>query len=180
MTIKLPVGLLAAAALLPALSACEKPAATVDTAKETAALQAQLDAFNAAAKAKDADKMVALDAADVKGYGGGPDINGRDEDLKATKAMLADPAYSFAVKAEHTEIAKSGDLAVQTGTFEAAGTSPTTKAVEHVTGHFVAAFRKDADGTWKLAAVSSSPTSAMPAAAPAPAPDAKPAMPAKK
>jgi len=183
MTIKLPIGLLAAAAMLPALSACEKPAATVDTAKETAALQAQLDAFNAAAKAKDAEKMVALDATDVKGYGGGPDINGRDEDLKVTKAMLADPAYSFAVKAEHTEIAKSGDLAVQTGSFEGAGTNPTTKAVEHATGHYVAAFRKDADGTWKLAAVSSSPTpaaGAMPAAAPADAKAGKPATPAKK
>jgi len=180
MTIKLPVGLLAAAALAPALGACQQPAATVDTAKEAAALNAQVDAFNAAAKAKDADKMVALDAADVKGYGGGPDINGRDEDLKATKAQLADPAYSFAVKPDHTEVAKSGELAFQTGTFEAAGTSPTTKAVEHVAGHFVAVFRKDADGTWKLAAVSSSPNSSMPAAAPAPAAEAKPAMPAKK
>jgi len=183
MTIKLPVGLLAAAALLPALSACEKPAATVDTAKEAAALNAQVDAFNAAAKAKDADKMVSLDAADVKGYGGGPDVNGRDEDLKATKAMVADPAYSFAVKADHTEVAKSGELAFQTGTFEAAGTDPKTKAVDHESGHFVAVFRKDADGTWKLAAVSSAPNSpagAMPAAMPAPAAEAKPAMPAKK
>jgi len=168
MTVKLPVGLLAAAAMLPALSACQKPAATVDETKETAAISAQIDAFNAAAKAKDAVKAVAIDASDVRGYGGGPDINGPDEDLKATKAMMADPAYSFAVKPEHTEVAKSGELAFQTGTFEAAGTNPQTKAVEHATGHFVAVWRKDAGGAWKLAAVSSAsppPAAPMPAAA---------------
>lgn len=171
MTFKLPVGLMAAAAILPALSACQKPAGTVDLAKEAAAVNAQVDAFNAAAKAKDPVKAVALDAADIRGYGGGPDVNGPDEDLKATKAMMADPAYSFAVKPDHTEVAKSGDLAFQTGSFEAAGTNPQTKAVEHATGHFVAVFRKDEAGVWKLAAVSSA-SAAPPMAAPA---DAKPA-----
>ena len=84
------------------------------------------------------------------------------------------PAYFFAGIA---------GLASAAGAGAAAGTSPTTKAVEHVAGHFVAVFRKDADGTWKLAAVSSAPNSpagAMPAAMPAPAAEAKPAMPAKK
>jgi ketosteroid isomerase-like protein len=177
MTIKLPVGLLAAAAMLPALSACQQPAATVDVAKETAAINAQIDAFNAAAKAKDATKAVAIDATDMRGYGGGPDVAGPDEDLKVTKAMMADPAYGFAVKPDHTEVAKSGELAFQTGSFEAAYTNPQTKAVEHAPGHFVAVWRKDAAGAWKLAAVSSA--NAPPAAAAMP--DAKPpAAPAKK
>ena len=107
MTIKLSVGLLAAAAMLPALSACQQPAATVDVAKEAAAVNAEVDAFNAAAKAKDAVKAVALDATDVRGYGGGPDITSPDQDLKVTKEMMADPAYSFVVKPDHTEVARS-------------------------------------------------------------------------
>jgi len=159
------LGLIAAAALAGGLAACQKPAAAVDPSKETAAIQAQIDAFNAAARARDAEKMTAMDAPDFKGYGGGPDVTGRDEDLKATKAQVADPAYAFVVKAEHTDVAKSGDLALQTGTFDASGTNPATKAVEHVTGHYVAGWKKDDQGTWRLAEVSSAPAAAAPAAA---------------
>ena len=175
------IGLIAAVALLPALAACQKPAAAVDPAKEEAAINAQNDALNAAIKAKDPDKIVAMDAADIRAYGGGgPDVNSKDEDLKNTKAAVADPAYGGVIKAEHTEVAKSGDIAFQTGTWEFSGTNPKTKAVEKLSGHWVAGYRKDADGTWKLAAVSAAnPPPAAPAAA-APA-DAKPAAePAKK
>jgi len=158
-------GLIAAAALVSGLAACQKPAAAVDTAKESAAIQAQVDAFNAAAKAHDAEKMTAMDAADFKGYGGGPDVTGRDEDLKASKAQVADPAYAFVVKPEHTDVAKSGDLALQTGTFDASGTNSATKAVEHISGHYVAGWKKDDQGTWRLAEVASAPGAAAPAAA---------------
>jgi len=179
MTIASRLGLLAAVALLPALAACQPPAA-VDTAKEEAAINAQIDAFNAAAKAKDADKMVSMDADDFRGYGGGPDVSGKAADLAGDKALAADPAFAMTVKADHTEVAKSGDLAVQTGTVEFTGTNPQTKAVDHQTAHFVAGWRKDKDG-WKLAAVASSPvmapaSPAVPAADPkAPPPAAAPA-----
>ena len=46
------LGLIAAAALAGGLAACQKPAAAVDPSKETAAIQAQIDAFNAAADKK--------------------------------------------------------------------------------------------------------------------------------
>jgi ketosteroid isomerase-like protein len=172
-------GLLAAVLVLPALAACQQPAA-VDSAKEEAAINAQIDVLNAGLKAKDADKVVSIDAADVRGYGGGPDTSGKDEDLKNNKAAMADPGYAGSVKVEHTEVAKSGDLAWQSGTWDFSGTDPATKAAAHQAGHWVAAWRKDKDGSWKMAAVSAA--SAPPAApAAAPAADAKPAAePAKK
>lgn len=150
----------AAAAGLVGLAACQAPAPAADTAKETAAIEAQIAALNAALKAGDAERAVSIDAPDIRVYGGGPDVASAAEDLKATKAMLADPAYQFAVKAEHTEVAKSGDLGWQSGTFEGSATNPKTKAVEHVRGHFVAGWKKDDQGRWKLAAVSTAPTPA--------------------
>jgi len=168
MTQDIRLGLLVAA-LLPALAACQKPAPPADAAKETAAINAQNDAFNAAAKTRDVEKAVAIDAADIRGYGGGgPDVTSKDDDLKSTRAAMADPAYAFSVKPEHTEVAKSGDIAFQTGVWESQATNPSTKAVERSSGHFVVGWRKDAAGTWRLAAVSASgPTLAAPAAAPA-------------
>jgi ketosteroid isomerase-like protein len=179
MQIKIRHGLMAAVLVLPALAACQQPAA-VDTAKEEAAINAQVDAVNAAIKAKDADKLVSIDADDIRGYGGGgPDVASKDEDLKADKVMVADPAYGGSVKAEHLEVAKSGDLAVQTGSFDFTGTNPQTKAVEHSTGHWVAGWRKDKDGAWKMAAIGVAPAGPAAAPAAAPAADAKaPAAPA--
>lgn len=164
MITKTRLGLLAAVALLPALAACQKPAPVVDPAKETAAINAQIEAFNSATKAKDAVKAVAIDAPDVRGYGGGaPDVRSKDEDLNANKAMMADPAYAFQVRPEHTKIARSGDVAFQTGVWDASMTNPKTKAVEHSTGHWAAGWEKGADGVWKLAAFSlASPPSPTP------------------
>jgi ketosteroid isomerase-like protein len=178
------LALVAGAAMLFALAACQQ-AAPVDTAKEEAAINAQIDVLNAGMKAKDADKVVSIDADDVKGYGGGPDTSGKAQDLANNKAGMADPAYAGAVKVEHTEVAKSGDIAFQTGTWDFTGTNPSTKAVEHTNGHWVAGWRKDKDGSWKLAAVSAAngapPPAAAAAPAAAPAADAKPAAaPAKK
>lgn len=167
---------IAAAAALFALAACQKPAPAVDTAKETAAINAQIDGFNAAVKARDAEKTVAIDAADVVIYGSGqPTVKGKDEDLKGTKEAFADPGYSFNVKAETTQVAKSGEMAVQTGTYESSATNPKTKAVDHMSGNWVGEWRKEADG-WKLAAVSTA-AGAPPAPAAAAAPTAPAAAP---
>jgi ketosteroid isomerase-like protein len=137
-----------------ALTACQKPAPAVDAAKEAQAIQAQVDLFNAAVKAGDAEKATSIDAPDIRGYGGGPDITSAAQDLTVTKALMHDPAFAFAVKTEHTEVAKSGEMAVLTGTYEGASTNPQTKAVDHAAGHWVAEWRKDDQGRWKLAAVS--------------------------
>ena len=164
------MGGVAAITLCAALAGCQKPAPAVDTAKEEAAINAMLDAFNAAAKAKDADKLVAMDAADIRGYGGGgPDVTSKDEDLKATKAILGDPNYAFAIKAEHTEVAKSGDLAWQSGTWDGTFSDPKTKQAVKSSGHYVAAYRKDDQGAWKLAAVSTADAAGAAPAAAAPA-----------
>jgi ketosteroid isomerase-like protein len=137
------------------LAACQKPALAVDAAKEIAAINAQINALNRASTVKDAERAVAADAPDIRAYGGGgPDIGSKADDLKIMKAIMADPAYAYQLKPEHTEIAKSGDIAFQTGSWAASATNPGAKSVAHWAGHYVAGWRKDADGTWKMAALS--------------------------
>jgi ketosteroid isomerase-like protein len=164
MKLKPRLGLLSAIALLPAIAACQKPAP--DPAREAAAINARIEAFNRAARARDAEKVAAIDAADIRGYGGGgPDVVSRDQDLKANQAIMADPAYSYQLKAEHTEVAKSGDIAFQTGLWEASATNPATKAAEHASGHYMAGWRKEPDGAWRIAAFTMAfPPSPAPAA----------------
>jgi ketosteroid isomerase-like protein len=149
------VGLLAAALLLPVLAACQKPALPADASKEIAVINARINALNRASTAKDPEGAVAADAPDIRAYGGGgPDIGSKDEDLKIMKAIMADPAYAYQLRPEHTEIAKSGDIAFQTGSWTASATNPGTKSVAHWAGHWVAGWRKDAAGAWKMAALS--------------------------
>jgi ketosteroid isomerase-like protein len=147
--------LMALSAALPlVLAGCDKAAPTVDPAKETAAILAQIDLYNAAVKSGDIEKAVTVDARDVHLYGGGPDVISADQDLKATIAASHDPNFALAVKAEHTEVAKAGDMAWQYGTWDASSSDPKTGKPVKAKGHWVAAWRKDDQGRWKLAAVS--------------------------
>jgi ketosteroid isomerase-like protein len=156
---------LVCAAVLASLAACAKP---VDVAKETAAIKAEDAALNAAIKAKNADGAVAYDADDIISYGAGaPPITSKAADLAATKSIYADPNYRFSFTADRTDVAASGDLAYQSGSYAETATNPDTSQPENSTGNWVAVFKKSKDDVWKLTAVS-----ATPAPAPAPAPGA--------
>jgi ketosteroid isomerase-like protein len=148
-----------ALAMLPlALSACDRAAAPADPARESAAIQAQIETYAAAVKSGDIEKAVTVDAHDIHSYGGGgPDVTSADQDLKATIAASHDPNFAVAVKAEHTEVARSGDLAWQYGTWEAQASDPKSGKAVKSHGHWVAGWRKDDQGRWKLAAVSNAP-----------------------
>ena len=138
-----------------ALAACDKAAAPVDTAKEAAAIEAQMAVVNAAMKAGDAEKVISIDAKDLHAFGEGPDILSRNDDLKSTKAVVADPNGALSVKPEHTEVSKAGDVAFQYGAYTAASTDPKTGKKVEASGHWVAGWRKSPeDGSWRLAALS--------------------------
>src|SRR5215469_17348081 len=99
------------------LAACAKPTPAIDTAKEAAAINAEIAAINAASRAKDADKAVAFDADDFTGWDGGPTVKRKADDLAAYKALMADPNFTCVLSVDHTEVAKSDDLAYQTGSY---------------------------------------------------------------
>jgi ketosteroid isomerase-like protein len=148
-------GILGLAAAV-SLAGCKAPAPTapvVDLAKEGAALNAENDVLNAAVIAKDADKIVAYDTDDTVAWiPDSPAVHGKAEDLAGWKASFADPAFAYSQTVQRTEVAKSGDLAYQTGSYDLTDTNPTTHKVEHLSGNWINTFRKGADGIWRSSA----------------------------
>src|SRR5438094_9057866 len=69
----------------------------------------------------------------------------------AWKEMLTSPGAAIRWKATKVEVAKSGDLAYVSGTYEETMTDTSGKPVnDH--GKYVEIFEKQADGTWKVVA----------------------------
>ncbi len=83
----------------------------------------------------------------------------------AWKEMLTTPGAAISWKATKVEVAKSGDLAYVSGTYEETMTDASGKsAKDH--GKYVEIFKKQADGTWKV--IVDIWNSDLPASAPAP------------
>jgi len=103
--------------------------------------------------------FVAKDSAKVKSYyapgaviatPGRPAAKGDEAVTKAIKDDLADPNMKITVSHEKTEVAGTGDMAYRRGSFTISATNPQTKQVEHSEGTYLAVFRKQPDGSWKL------------------------------
>jgi ketosteroid isomerase-like protein len=69
----------------------------------------------------------------------------------AWKEMLTTPGAAISWKATKVEVAKSGDLAYVSGTYEETMTDASGKPVKD-RGKYVEIFKKQADGTWKVVA----------------------------
>ncbi len=157
-----------------ALVACAQPAptptATPDTrAADEATLRATIKEWAAAAQAKDAAKFVSFYTEDaVVMMAGAPDISGLPDIREGIGHMMQDPAFALSFEPATVVVARSGDLAYETGPYSMTMTGPDKKPATE-TGHYVVIWRKQADGTWKAAV--DAPISDPPAA---PVPPARP------
>ena len=70
---------------------------------------------------------------------------------KAIKDDIADPNLKITVSNEKTEVSGSGDMGYRRGSFKITTTNPQTKQAEQSEGTYLAVFRKQADGSWKIA-----------------------------
>jgi len=163
------LALLAAASL----GACAKPAVTpaVDTAQIAEAVKADLHQLVGDFNAHDGQKAVSHDAPDMVGmFHGAPNVIGPDQDLEMTNKQLADnPTANVTVKDETVDVAAAGDMAVYRATYTFSGTDPKTKKPMAEHGNWVVGYKKQADGSWKIAWNVVSDTGAAP---PPPAPPA--------
>ena len=127
------------------------PSAAPDTrAADEAALRALIKDWAAAAQAKDAAKFVSVYAEDaVVMMAGAPDIRGIAAIREGIPAMMQDPAFALSFEAETVKVARSGDLAYETGTYSMTMTGPDKKPATEK-GHYVVVWRKGADDTWKV------------------------------
>ena len=112
-----------------------------------------LDAqWSAAAGAKDLDKTVSYYAESaVVMPPNAPSAKTRETIRSAWKEMLTTPGAAIRWKATKVEVAKSGDLAYVSGTYEETTTDASGKPVKD-RGKYVEVWEKQADGTWKVVA----------------------------
>jgi ketosteroid isomerase-like protein len=118
------------------------------------------------AGAKDLDKTVSYYAESaVVMPPNAPSAKTRETIRSAWKEMLTTPGSAISWKATKVEVAKSGDLACVSGTYEETMTDAIGKSVKDH-GKYVEVWEKQADGTWKV--VADIWNSDLPANAPAP------------
>jgi uncharacterized protein (TIGR02246 family) len=126
-----------------------------------------LDAkWSAAAGAKDVDKTVSYYAESAVVMPPNASAATTKESIRsAWKEMLTTPGAAISWKATKVEVAKAGDLAYVSGTYEETMTDASGKPVnDH--GKYVEVWEKQADGKWKCGA--DIWNSDLPATAPAP------------
>jgi len=138
------------------------------TAADTKIEQAlrDLDAkWSAAAGAKDVDKTVSYYAESAVVMPPNASAATTKESIRsAWKEMLTTPGAAISWKTTKVEVAKAGDLAYVSGTYEETMTDASGKPVKD-RGKYVEIFKKQADGTWKV--VADIWNSDLPASAPA-------------
>jgi uncharacterized protein (TIGR02246 family) len=130
-------------------------AAAVCFAADTKIEQAlrDLDAqWSAAAGAKDVDKTVSYYAESAVVMPPNASAATTRESIRsAWKEMLTTPGAAISWKATKVEVAKAGDLAYVSGTYDETMTDASGRSVKDH-GKYVEIFRKQADGTWKVVA----------------------------
>jgi uncharacterized protein (TIGR02246 family) len=112
-----------------------------------------LDAqWSAAAGAKDLDKSVSYYAESAIVMPPNASAATTKEAIRsAWKEMLTSPGAAISWKTTKVEVAKAGDLAYVSGTYEETMTDASGKPVKD-RGKYVEIFKEQADGTWKVVA----------------------------
>jgi ketosteroid isomerase-like protein len=108
--------------------------------------------WSAAAQSKDVSKTVAYYAEEAAAFPyNAPIAAGKEQIQRMWTGLMALPGFSLTFVPAKIEVAKSGDLAYDVGTFELkfndAGGNTTTAA-----GKYVVVWKKQADKRWKVVA----------------------------
>jgi uncharacterized protein (TIGR02246 family) len=144
--------LAASVALLGFMWGCATPPPP-DTraADEQAIREIEIEADKAAA-AKHLEHYVSFyaDAAALF-FPGTPMVTGKDAIRKTTEALFATPGFSLSFQTVKVEVSRSGDLAYSYGTNTVTMNNAQGKPVTDK-GKYVAVYRKQPDGKWKVVA----------------------------
>jgi uncharacterized protein (TIGR02246 family) len=141
-----------------ALAACAQqapapPPATPppDTrAADAATIHALVKDWAAAAQAKDAEKFTAVYADDATVmFEDAPDLNGKAAIREAVPGMMQDPNFALSFTADKVVVARSGDLAYETGNYQMTMSDARKKPATE-SGRYVVVWQKQADGAWKV------------------------------
>jgi uncharacterized protein (TIGR02246 family) len=141
-----------AAALLAVACSPTPPPEPPDTrAADTAAIRTAVVDWSAAARAKDADRFASFYADDaVLMLEAAPDSRGKSAIRETIGALMSDPSFALSFQNADVVVARSGDLAYDTGTYELTLSGPNAQPAAQ-RGTYVVVWRKQVDGAWKVA-----------------------------
>ncbi len=136
-----------ALALASALAGCMSHPTRVDEERTIHALVVE---WSAAAAAKDAAKFASFYAEDaVLMLEDAPDMRGIVAMREGIAGMMQDPNFQLSFHADEVVVARSRDLAYETGSYSLTMTGPDGGPMQEA-GHYVVVWAKQADGTWKV------------------------------
>jgi uncharacterized protein (TIGR02246 family) len=131
----------------------QKPVPPPDTRKaDEAAIRAASSAWSKAFQAKDLDKAASYYADDAALFvNNGALVRTKDAIKMAWKPMLAAPGPGLSFTTSYVEVARSGDLAYEYGTYNLQTEVKKGKITDEK-GKYVVVWKKQTDGSWKAAA----------------------------
>jgi uncharacterized protein (TIGR02246 family) len=129
-----------------------KPAEAPDTrAADEATIRTSDSEWGKAAAAKDLDKCMSYYQDDAVMFTpGAPAVIGKDSIRNVIQRMLSAP-MQLTINVADVDVARSGDLAMDRGTVQAAVTDKKGKVTKQ-TSEYVLVWKKGSDGSWKIAA----------------------------
>ncbi|HEY2964285.1 MAG TPA: DUF4440 domain-containing protein [Pyrinomonadaceae bacterium] len=138
--------------LLSLATACQTQATSDTRAAEETALKKLDDEWSKAAASRDVEKTISYYSDDaVLMLPNIPTLTGKEPIRTLWKSMLDSPAFSGGWKATKVEVARSGDLAYVSGTYQLNEQDDSGKPIMDK-GKYVEVWRKQADGSWKCMA----------------------------
>jgi uncharacterized protein (TIGR02246 family) len=128
-----------------------QPVEPPDTrAADEAAIRAAVKEWSAAAAAKDAEKFASFYTEDATlMFGNAPDVKGAAAIREAAGGMMQDANFALSFEPTAVQVARSGDLAYELGTYSMTMTNPKTKKPSTEKGNYVVVWKKQA-GKWKV------------------------------
>jgi ketosteroid isomerase-like protein len=116
---------------------------------DEATIRSEADAWSQAISSKDLDRTLSFYADDAIYMGAGrPAADTPEKRRELWVNDYALPGFSSKETTQKIEVARSGDLAYQTGKYELTLIDQSGKTVES-TGKFLVMWKKQADGNWK-------------------------------
>lgn len=126
-------------------------------AADEAAIRAASAAWSQAATAKDLDKAVSFYSDDALVLPDkAPAIKGVENFRKDWAPLLALPGPGLSWKTSALEVARSGDLAYETGAYNFITTDKKGKSTDYK-GKYLVIWKKQSDGAWKVAVDTDNP-----------------------
>ena len=119
--------------------------------QDEAAIRAAIKEWAGAAQAKDPQKFASFYAENaIVLLPNMADPSGKTTIGETIAGMMKDASFALAFEADKVVVARSGDIAYETGAYSLTAPDPVKKKPATEKGHYVVVWQKQSDGSWKV------------------------------